>query len=370
MSTTNVVILFPSSPRSPFLWITVEVSFVAEDTKVAPVIQWCLVRSSFVSGYNASTGAAHYSRRTIIKAGAFAAAAGTLAMGVGAATASRASALGPILGTVIDYAAGVPSASAIKAAGHLGAVRYVSEQRPNSAWMTGKPVTIEETQAMSGQGLETASVYQYGRAETADWKQGAAGAAVHAPKAIGIHHAAGGPTGRPIYIAIDDNPTRQEYDSLIKPYLVAFQAALRAAGYSTGIYGNYNVIDWATKDGIGSYFWMHDWGSGGKIHPRTTIHQLPQTKQRTIDGVVVDINNVYAQDWGQWKPGQTGATIPAENAKGNTTGEASTNQATADLLNGLSSTIPGLDATAGSVTPEQIDQAGKLAQQLGGMINR
>src|SRR5699024_12318218 len=82
----------------------------------------------------------------------------------------------------------------------------------------------------------------------------------------------------------------------IKPYLLAFQTALRAAGYSTGVYGNYNVIEWASNDGIGSFYWMHDWGSGGKIHPRTTIHQLPQSKQRTIDGVVVDINNVYAQD--------------------------------------------------------------------------
>ncbi|MDN6137750.1 DUF1906 domain-containing protein [Corynebacterium sp.] len=323
-----------------------------------------------MSGNDASTGAGHYSRRNIIKVGAVAAAAGTLAIGVGTATASRASALGPILGTVIDYSAGVPSASAIKAAGHLGAVRYVSEKRPNAQWMAGKPVTLKEIQAMSGQGLATASVYQYGRAETADWKQGAAGAAVHAPKAISIHRAAGGPTGRPIYIAIDDNPTRSQYDSLIKPYLVAFSAALRAAGYSIGIYGNYNVIDWAIKDGIGSYFWMHDWGSGGKIHPRTTIHQLPQNKQRTIDGVVVDINNVYAQDWGQWKPGQSGGSTPGSNTRGQSTGGATSKQATADLLNGLSSTVPGLDATGPSVTAEQIDQASKLAQQLSGMVNR
>ena len=323
-----------------------------------------------MSGNDASTGAGHYSRRNIIKVGTVAAAAGTLAIGVGTATASRASALGPILGTVIDYSAGVPSASAIKAAGHLGAVRYVSEKRPNAQWMAGKPVTLKETQAMSGQGLATASVYQYGRAETADWKKGAAGAAVHAPKAISIHRAAGGPTGRPIYIAIDDNPTRSQYDSLIKPYLVTFSATLRAAGYSTGIYGNYNVIDWAIKDGIGSYFWMHDWGSGGKIHPRTTVHQLPQNKQRTIDGVVVDINNVYAQDWGQWKPGQSGGSTPESNTGGQSTGGATSQQATADLLNGLSSTVPGLDATGSSVTAEQIDQASKLAQQLGGTISR
>ncbi|MGO2652926.1 DUF1906 domain-containing protein [Corynebacterium casei] len=299
-----------------------------------------------------------------MKAGAFAAAAGTLAVGMGTFTASRASALGPILGTVVDYSAGVPSASAMKAAGHLGAVRYVSQKRPDAQWMAGKPVTLKETQAMSAQGLATASVYQFGRAETADWKQGAAGAAVHAPQAIAIHRAAGGPTERPIYVAIDDNPSRQQYDTLIKPYLLALQTALRAAGYSTGVYGNYNVIDWAIKDGIGSFYWMHDWGSGGRIHPRTTIHQLPQSKQRTIDGVVVDINNVYAQDWGQWKPGQSGGTIPGGNSRN------AGNNAGADLLNGLSSAVPGMEIGGSSVTSEQISQATQIAQQLGGIIGR
>ncbi|HCJ70039.1 MAG TPA: hypothetical protein DHV38_11645 [Corynebacterium casei] len=299
-----------------------------------------------------------------MKAGAFAAAAGTLAVGMGTFTASRASALGPILGTVVDYSAGVPSASAMKAAGHLGTVRYVSQKRPDAQWMAGKPVTLKETQAMSAQGLATASVYQFGRAETADWKQGAAGAAVHAPQAIAIHRAAGGPTERPIYVAIDDNPSRQQYDTLIKPYLLALQTALRAAGYSTGVYGNYNVIDWAIKDGIGSFYWMHDWGSGGRIHPRTTIHQLPQSKQRTIDGVVVDINNVYAQDWGQWKPGQSGGTIPGGNSRN------AGNNAGADLLNGLSSAVPGMEIGGSSVTSEQISQATQIAQQLGGIIGR
>ena len=70
-----------------------------------------------------------------------------------------------------------------------------------------------------------------------------------------------------------------------------------------GVYGNYNVIQWCVEDGIGSYFWQHDWGSGGKIHPRTTIHQKAKWTA-TIDGITVDINNVYARDWGQWLPGQ------------------------------------------------------------------
>ncbi|QRP97029.1 DUF1906 domain-containing protein [Corynebacterium sp. FDAARGOS 1242] len=244
------------------------------------------------------------SRRSLFKASAIALAAGAVG-----SQAPAALAVGPALGTIIDFSAGVPSASAIKAAGHLGAIRYVSQRRPDAQWMKGKPVTLAETKANAAAGLKTASIYQFGRAETADWLNGAAGAGVHAPQAIAIHKAAGGPTGRPIYIAIDDNPTRAQYEKQIRPYLKAFSAALTAAGYQTGVYGNYNVIDWCVADGIGEFFWMHDWGSGGRIHPRTTIHQKAKT-QATIDGITCDINTVYARDWGQWTPGEGAASRP------------------------------------------------------------
>ncbi len=247
-------------------------------------------------------------RRGFLRASALALAAGAVGT---AATAPQAAAQGRILGTVIDYAAGVPSAASIRAAGHLGAVRYVSQRRPGTeSWMVGKPVTLRETVSLAQYGLQTASVYQYGRDTTADWLRGAAGALEHAPQAIALHVAAGGPKGRPIYIAIDDNPTRAQYENQIRPYLRAFSAALQAAGYQTGVYGNYHVVEWCTQDGIGEFFWMHDWGSGGRIHPRTTIHQLPESQQRVIDGVTVDINHVYATDWGQWIPHVPHVPVP------------------------------------------------------------
>lgn len=243
--------------------------------------------------------ASTYSRRTFLKSAAIATAAA--AASSHAFSPAAAQTPGRIVGTVIDYSAGVPTARSVKAAGHMGAVRYVSEPRPGASWMLGKPVTLEETRDFANQGLYTASVYQFGRAETADWLGGAASASKHAPQAIRLHRAAGGPTGRPIYVAIDDNPHRDHYSHQIRPYLRAFQAALTVAGYQLGVYGNYNVIQWCVEDGIGSYFWQHDWGSGGKIHPRTTIHQKAKWTA-VIDGVEVDINNVYASDWGQWLP--------------------------------------------------------------------
>lgn len=286
---------------------------------------------------------------------------------LGTMNAPRAHALGPILGTVIDFSAGVPSAQAIKNAGHLGAVRYVSKAR--ASWMLGKPVTLAETTANAAVGLTTASIYQYGKEDTADWKQGAAGAATHAPQAIAIHQAAGGPKNRPIYVAIDDNPTQAQYQSLIKPYLQAFNLALAAAGYQMGVYGNYSTIEWCIQDGLGSFFWQHDWGSNGMIHPRTTIHQKAGY-QATVDGVTVDVNNVYAADWGQWTPGQ--ATTGTGTTTGTTTGTnatapvitTNTGAITPDLsaLQGLSSAVPAELANIPMPSQAEIDAAIRLAQ--------
>lgn len=295
------------------------------------------------------------SRRTLFRAAAVAVTAG-----VAVQAAPKAFALGPVLGTVIDYAAGVPSAQSIKNAGHLGAVRYVSDRRPGTeSWMVGKPVTLRETQAFAALGLQTASVYQFGKAETADWKRGAAGAAIHAPKAIALHVAAGGPTNRPIYVAIDDNPSLSEFNGQISPYLRAFEVALHAAGYQMGIYGNYNVVQWATEDGLGEFFWMHNWGSGGKIHPRTTIHQIRIDKD-TLDGVGIDINNVYAADWGQWTPGVVLPSIP-----GNSGGSNS------DYVNPGTTPPPAagssLPAAGQAPTAEQINQGAQLLNVLSSM---
>lgn len=268
------------------------------------------------------------SRRNLFRAGAAVLTAGVATRAMPQAVAAP----GPVLGTVLDYAAGVPSAQAIKDAGHMGAVRYVSQPRPGTeSWMLGKPVKLEETEALADLGLQTASVYQLGKAGSADWLDGAAGAATHAPQAIALHKAAGGPAGRPIYVAIDDNPTRAQYDNQIRPYLEAFRVALHGTGHQLGIYGNYDTIDWAIADGLGEFFWMHNWGSNGRVHPHTTMHQV-RIDQDTVDGVGVDINEVYAEDWGQWTPGQGSAL-----SSGSVAPSAEQIREAARLLNNLSS---------------------------------
>lgn len=206
----------------------------------------------------------------------------------------------PILGTILDYSAGVPSAGSVRAAGHLGAIRYCSNRRPGAEWMLGKPLARPETDDFRANGLTITSCSQFGKGETTDWLGGWAAALQHAPQGIGIHYAAGGTPGAAMYVAIDDNPSRAQYDNQIRPYLQAWDAALRASGLVLGVYCNAPTIDWCRGDNLGTYYWQHGWGSGGVIHPLATIYQIPG-RADNVGGVSSDVNNVYSRNYGQWR---------------------------------------------------------------------
>ena len=315
-----------------------------------------------------------FDRRSLLRGAAAVTVTTAGVAALGTTQAPAATAAPAVLGTAIDYSAGVPSGKSVKAAGHIGAIRYVSQRRPGADWMLGKPVSRKETEDFAANGLYTASVYQFGRAETADWLAGANGASVHAPQAIALHAAAGGPKGVPIYVAIDDNPTREQYNNQIRPYLKAFAEKLEAAGLKLGIYANYYTIDWAAADGLGTHYWQHNWGSNGLIHPRANVHQV-HNNDGTIDGVAYDLNKIYKQDWGQWKPGQqpaapaqpapskpTQTEKPSTSAPADSTPKAQpaaqTQPTTVKDKSGHDLTINLPASWAGtSVTPEQVKQA-------------
>ena len=318
------------------------------------------------------------SRRQFLTASIIAG-AGFIGIGAGRATAAPGR---PVLTRVLDYSANVPSAASIKRAGFSGAVRYVSAPRPGAEWMNAKPIRRPEAEDFATHGLAVASVYQFGVGETADWKTGAAGATKHVPMAIDFHVRAGGPTGRPIYMAVDANPSRWEYDNQIKPFLEEANRLLTAKGYVLGVYGNYNVIDWCVADGLGSYYWMHDWGSQGRVHPHAQIHQLPGNQQTTVDGIVCDINEVFDRDWGQWTPGQA-TTRPVDehvslttDVPDNTTGAGTTTADTRPPA-GTRPSAGGLDISQlgelAGMTPEDaaaLEDIVPTIQQIFGSVSR
>ncbi|MQY19834.1 DUF1906 domain-containing protein [Nocardia macrotermitis] len=232
------------------------------------------------------------SRRTL-----FGFAAGT-AIGATTLAAPTATAERPKLGTLVDYSVGVPSAAAIRSAGHTGAIRYVSQRRPGAEWMAAKPLQAREVEALHAAGLTVVSNYQYGKGPTADWRGGREAGKQCADRGLQLHKVAGGPDSAPIYASIDDNPTPIEFAQLIAPYLTGWQSVV--GNNRLGVYANAPTISLARTAGLGAYFWQHDWGTPrGFVHPAANLHQF-QINKSTLDGISVDLNTILTANYGQW----------------------------------------------------------------------
>jgi hypothetical protein len=240
------------------------------------------------------------SRRDVLKGAAavpaaFAAGAGLQAL---MSVAAPATASAAPLGVLLDYAAGVISARDIRASGALGAIRYVSDRRPGGDWMLGKPIVLAEARDLYQNGLKIVSCYQYGKQDTADWLGGQNAGVAHAKRGWELHVAAGGSYGAPIYTSIDDDPTYEQYKQQVAPYLRGWEAVL--GHQRTGVYANSKTIEWAAQDGLGAWYWQHNWGSPGKIaHRAAHLHQV-EIDKRSVGGVGVDINHILQPRFGQW----------------------------------------------------------------------
>lgn len=217
---------------------------------------------------------------------------------VAAASLQSPSAAAAPLGVLLDYAAGVIPASDLKAAGAAGSIRYVSDRRPGGAWMLGKPIQLAEARDLYSSGLKIVSCYQYGKKSSADWLGGQNAGVLHAKRGWQLHQAAGGPVAAPIYASIDDDPSYDQYKQQVAPYLRGWEEVL--GRQRVGVYANSKTIDWALQDGLGSYYWQHNWGSPkGFTHPAAHLHQV-EIDKRSVGGVGVDVNDILKPQFGQW----------------------------------------------------------------------
>jgi hypothetical protein len=239
-------------------------------------------------------------RRDVLRVAAAAPVVATMtgALGTVASTLLAPRAEAAPLGILLDYAAGVISASDIRASGASGAIRYVSDRRPGGDWMKGKPIQIDEARDLYRSGLKIVSCYQFGKQDNADWLGGQAAGVRHAQRGWQLHIAAGGSYGAPIYASIDDDPTPEQYRQLVAPYLRGWESVV--GHQRVGVYANAPTIEWALHDGLGSYYWQHNWGSPkGFVHPAAQLHQV-EIDKRSVAGVGVDVNHILKARFGQW----------------------------------------------------------------------
>lgn len=216
------------------------------------------------------------------------------------------------MSTVIDSAAGFPSPEAIKLAGHSGLLAYVSPSRPGTSF-PGKPITKKVLAQYLAAGIAVAPIWQLGKpgdpVTPSDWRTGRDGGRRMARQALDAWRAAGGPGWVPFYFAVDEDITLDQWNSTAVEF---FRGAGDILGPQwVGIYGHSRVCAWAAEDGVigrtpdGTRYWAWQtraW-SGTEIASEAVLYQrvidtaaAPGPK---VGGIIVDVNDVLHEDWGQ-----------------------------------------------------------------------
>ena len=248
------------------------------------------------------------SRRDALR---YATAASALA-GLSAATGARTPEAAAAAPTLIDYAMRQIPAPDIRAAGHAGVINYVSTSRPGSSF-GAKPITLPYAKSLTASGLVIVSNYQYGKpggTAPSDFTRGYAGGVADARTGWQLHTAAGGGQSAPIFFSVDDDIDRETWNTVVLQWFRGINSVIGVQ--RTGIYGGIKACQWAAADGVIGrsrspghvWAWQTRSWSGGQIYPAAVLYQrivaTASNPGPVVGGIEVDVNDVLAQDCGQW----------------------------------------------------------------------
>lgn len=187
------------------------------------------------------------------------------------------------MATALDYSAGRPSGAAVRAAGHIGVIRYAGTQGRT------KNITRIEYQDMDRNGVGVALVYENKAGDALTGRSGGANSArAIQADAISINF----PSSRPLYLACDQDITTQ-----MRAVIDYYRGANDVLGVErTGAYGEADVLDACFAAGVISWgFQTAAWSKGR--HTRAHLYQ--RIGAALVGGIVCDVNDILATDWGQ-----------------------------------------------------------------------
>ena len=213
---------------------------------------------------------------------------------------------------LIDFSMRQIPAEHIRAAGYHGVINYVSLSRPGSSF-GAKPITRPYAEQLTAAGLMIVSNYQYGKpggTATSDFKRGFDGGVADARTASKLHTAAGGGQSAPIFFTIDEDINHDTWNTVALKWFRGINSVLGVQ--RTGVYGGIDVCKWAAADGvIGTsrtpghrWAWQTKAWSHGQIDPAAVLYQrvvsTASNPGPVVGGLEVDVNDVLAEDCGQW----------------------------------------------------------------------
>lgn len=185
----------------------------------------------------------------------------------------------------IDYSYARPSGAAIRADGYTFAARYLSYE-------PGKNLTRGEADGLRSQGIDVVVVWEAGAYDALDgYGVGVQDAQVAEQQAA----AAGSPSDRPIYFAIDFDASAGQQGA-IDAY---FDGVASVIGRNrTGAYGGYYPIKRLFDAGKIRYGWQTFAWSGGLWDGRAQLRQVQNDV--FVGGGDCDVDVGVAPDFGQW----------------------------------------------------------------------
>ena len=187
----------------------------------------------------------------------------------------------------VDFSAARPDPAGLAAAGKAFAVRYVA------AYTNKFNLTLDESQQLASHGIWSVAVFERAANRAlSGWQAGRDDAAT-ADKAA---QACGMPASRPIYFAVDFNPTSGQIPALS----AYFQGLIDVLGvHRAGVYGGLGTIRAAATVGI-TWLWQTYAWSGGAWDPRCQLQQYKNAQP--VAGGSVDLTRATVADYGQWMP--------------------------------------------------------------------
>jgi hypothetical protein len=193
----------------------------------------------------------------------------------------------------VDYAWTHPNPAAIRAAGYVAVLRYLS---PDAS----KNLTGAERDAVWAAGLAVGLVWESSATRALS---GAPGGAADARAANDQADALGVPATVPIYYADDTQSTADQ----VRPY---YQGAGSVGRRPVGGYGDIDVVDPLLAEGIITVGWQTAAWSAGRVSSIAHLYQrVTPTRPSVGPASSYDENVILRPDWGAWTPA-TSTVIP------------------------------------------------------------
>ncbi len=186
----------------------------------------------------------------------------------------------------VDYSAARPSGICLYSNGKRFAVRYFG---PGGSW---KHATAAECAGLWASGVDLVAVAE---GAVGDPRSGFSMGQSHARSAHAAAVAAGMPSSRPIYFAIDFDQQPHE-DAAVAAYLKGCRDII--THQRVGVYGGYRTVSWADAGGHATWFWQTYAWSGGRWWGGNHLEQYRNGV--TVCGGDVDLCRSKTADYGQW----------------------------------------------------------------------